>query len=158
MLRFSKTTEYEPGIVFSLLSRSFEEIWNEDLEEKTGKFDEEILENPDTVGACAFISTLNGEAVGMASYDPRQGPQAGIIGYNCILPEYQGKGFGKAQMEELLKRLKANGFKKVFVRTSEHPFFMKARKMYLACGFKESENYPTDNQHGQETIDYEIDL
>jgi GNAT superfamily N-acetyltransferase len=158
MLKFSKTTEFEPGIIFSLLSQSFTELWNEDLEKKIIKFDTEIFENPDTVGACTFISTLNGKAVGMASYDPRQGPEAGIIGYNCILPEYQGRGLGKTQIKEIIRRLKESGFKKVFVRTGEHPFFNKARNMYIACGFKESKKYPIGNQPGCEIIDYEIDL
>ena len=158
MLKFSKITEFEPGKVFSLLSRSFAELWNEDLEEKIRQFDKEVFENPDTLGACTFVSTLNGKAVGMASYDPRQGPEAGIIGYNCILPEYQGRGFGKAQIKEILKRLKESGFKKAFVRTSEHPFFARAQSMYINCGFQESRKYPSSNQHKCETIDYEIDL
>jgi GNAT superfamily N-acetyltransferase len=158
MLKFSKPTEYEPGTVFSLLSRSFAELRNEDLEEKIRKFDREIFENPDTIGACTFISILNGEVVGMASYDPRQGPEAGIIGYNCILPEYQGRGLGKTQIKEIIRRLKESGFKKVFVRSGAHPFFKKARRMYITCGFKKSEHYPPGNQPRYEKIDYEIDL
>ena len=158
MLKFMKITEYQLGTAFSLLSRSFADIWHEDLEERIRKFDREIFKNPDTIGACCFISTSNGEVVGMASYDPRQGPEAGIICYNCILPEHQGTGLGKTQIKEILKRLKENGFKKAFVRTGAHPFFRKARRMYIACGFKESENYPPGNQPGYEKIDYEIDL
>ena len=79
MLKFTKTTEYETGIVFSLLSQSWAELWNEELEEKIKQYDREIFENPDTVGACAFISNLNDEPIGMASRDPRQGPEVGII-------------------------------------------------------------------------------
>ncbi|MHC4124608.1 MAG: GNAT family N-acetyltransferase, partial [Planctomycetota bacterium] len=95
MLKFEPITKYDKGFVFSLLSQSFAELWNDELEEKIKQFDREVFENPDTVGACTFISTLNGEAMGMASWDPRQGPEVGIIGYNCILPEYQSRGFGK---------------------------------------------------------------
>lgn len=72
---------------------------------------------------CVFISILNDEPIGMASWDPRQVPEVGIIGYNCILPEYQGKGFGKTQIQEILKRLKNQGFEKALVTTGEHPFF-----------------------------------
>jgi len=158
MIEFSRITEYEPGIIFSLLSQSFAELWNDELEEKIRQFDKEVFENPDTVGACTFISTLNGKPVGMASWDPRQGPELGIIGWICVLPEFQGKGFGKIQIKEILRRLKRDGFKKAFVRTGEHPFFSNAQKMYAACGFKESKRYPTGNQQGYGTIDYEIKL
>jgi GNAT superfamily N-acetyltransferase len=74
------------------------------------------------------------------------------------LPEYQGKGFGKAQIKEILRRLKKQGFKKAFVRTGEHPFFNKAQKMYIACGFGESERYPMGDRPKCATIDYEIEL
>ena len=158
MLTFEDISDYKPGIIFSLLSQSFAELWNDELEEKIKQFDKEVFESPDTVGACTFISTLNGKAVGMASWDPRQGPELGEIGFNCILPEYQGKGFGKAQIKEIFRRLKEAGFEKAFVRTGEHPFFAKAQKMYVACGFRESKRYPIGDQPGYGTIDYEIEL
>ena len=158
LLRFSEITKYEQGTVFSLLSHSFAKILDDGLEEKIKQLDREIFGNSDTVGACAFISTLNDKLVGMASWDPRQGPEIGIIGYNCILPEYQGRGFGKTQIKEILKRLKNQRFKKAFVRTGGHLFFIRAQNMYLACGFKESRRYSTGDQPGYGTIDYEIEL
>lgn len=158
MLKFSQTTGYEPGIIFSLLSRSFAEVLDEMLKEKVKQYERDVFENPDTVGACVFISTLNGKPVGMASWDPRQGPELGIIGWICILPEFQGNGFGKAQIKEILGRLKRSGFKKAFVRTGEHPFFTSAQKMYTACGFKEIKRHPTGDQPGYGTIDYEMRL
>ncbi len=158
MLKFKQIIEYEPGIVFSLLSQSFGKIWNDGLEEKMKQYDREVFENPDIVGACIFISTLNGKPVGMASWDPRQGPKLGIIGYNCVLPECQGRGFGKAQIEEIIKRLKEQGFKKAFVTTGEHPFFESADKMYLACGFKETRRYNEGRDPRYGSIDYKIEL
>ena len=158
MLKFKQITEYEPGIIFSLLSQSFGEVLDGMLEEKIKQYDKEAFESPDTVGACVFISTLNGKPVGIASWDPRQGPELGIIGWVCILPKFQCKGFGEAQIKEVLKRLKQDGFKKVFVRTGEHPFFTNAQKMYAACGFKEIKRHPTGDQPGYGTIDYELKL
>jgi GNAT superfamily N-acetyltransferase len=140
------------------LSQSFEELWNDELEKKIKQFDREVFENPDIVGACAFISTLNGKPVGMASWDPRQGLELGIIGYNCILPEYQGRGFGKAQIKEVLRRLKEQKFKKVIVTIGEHPFFEAADKMYLACGFKETKRYNEGRDPRYGSIDYEVEL
>ena len=158
MLKFEPITKYQKGLVFSLLSQSFAEVLGDGLEEKIKQYDKEVFENPDTVGACIFISTLNGKPAGMASWDPRQAPELGIIGWICILPEFQGNGFGKAQIKEILGQLKRDGFKKAFVRTGEHPFFTSAQKMYAACGFKESKRHPTGDQPGYGTIDYEIEL
>lgn len=158
MLKFKRITEYEPGIVFSLLSQSFAEVLDDGLEGKIKEYERDVFGNPDTVGACAFISTLNGEVVGMASWDPRQGPGLGIIGWVCVLPEFQGRSFGKIQIKEILRQFKRDGFKKAFVRTGEHPFFANAQKLYAACGFQESKRHPTGDQPGFGTIDYELKL
>ena len=158
MLKFEPITKYEKGIVISLLSQSWAELWNDELEEKMKQYEREVFGNPDTVGACIFISTLNGKPVGMASWDPRQRPELGIIGWICVLPEFQGRSFGKIQIKEILRRLKRDGFKKAFVRTGEHSFFTSAQKMYVACGFKESKRDSTGDQPGYGTIDYEIKL
>ena len=58
MLRFSQITGYKPGIIFSLLKKSYEEVWNDKLEQSLREFDKEVFENPNTVVACTFISTL----------------------------------------------------------------------------------------------------
>ena len=158
MLKFEPVTQHEKGIIFSLLSQSWIELWNDELQEKIKQYDREIFENLDTVGACVFSSILNGKPIGMASWDPRQAPEVGIIGYNCILPEYQGRGFGKVQIKEVLKRLKDHGFEKAFVTTGEHPFFESADKMYLACGFKETKRYKQGRGPRYGSIDYGIEL
>ncbi len=157
-LKFESVTNYERGFIFSLLQQSFAELWNNEMEEKIKQYDKEIFDTPNTVGACVFVSTLNGNAVGMASWDPRRGPELGIIGYNCILPEYQGRGFGEIQIKEVLRRLKEREFKKVSVTTGEYPFFVPAVKMYLACGFKEIRRYNKGRDPRYGSIDYEIEL
>jgi len=54
------------------------------------------------------------------------------------VPEYQGRGLGRAQVEEVLRRLAAQGFRWVDVSTSEHPFFTAAQRTYQSCGFVET--------------------
>jgi GNAT superfamily N-acetyltransferase len=158
MLKFEPITKYERGLIFRLLSQSFAEVLNDELQAKIKQFDNDAFENPDTVGACVFVSTLKGEVIGMASYDPRQGPQMGIIGWNCVLPEHRGKGIGRMQIEEILRRFKNSGFEKAFVRTGEHPFFSPAQKMYEQCGFHLSKRHETGDQPGCGTLDYEMEL
>jgi GNAT superfamily N-acetyltransferase len=158
MLKFEPITKYKKGLIFSLLSQSFEELWNEKLDCKIRNFDKEVFENSDTVGACTFLTTLDGKVAGMASYDPRQWPEVGVIGYNCILPEFQGKGFGTRQIKEILRRLRQMKFKKAVVTTGDHLFFVPAQKMYLACGFKEMRKYNDGRDLRYGSVDYEIDL
>jgi GNAT superfamily N-acetyltransferase len=75
-----------------------------------------------------------------------------------FLPEFRAKGFGTLQIKEILRRFKDAGYERAFVRTGEHPFFIPAQKMYLACGFKECERHPTGDQPNFGTIDYEMYL
>jgi len=138
-LTFNESVKYEPGIIFKLLSICYADILDQELIEQFQKFDEAVFKNPDTVGACTFITTLRLDIVGMASFDPRQTPKLGIIGHNCILPECRRKGYGSQQILELVSRLKSLSVMRAVVSTSEHPFFEPARRMYLSCGFSETE-------------------
>jgi hypothetical protein len=97
-LTFVSISRFAPGALAGMIKKSYAalveecpEYWeaeNENWED----FDREVFTYPESVGECAFISLLDGEPVGLASYDPRQAPQYGIVGQNCVLPEYQGKG------------------------------------------------------------------
>jgi GNAT superfamily N-acetyltransferase len=158
MLIFQPASEYNPGDLFGLIRRSFNGVLDEELREKIRQYDAEVFENPDTVGACVFISKSDDEVVGMASWNPTAGADIAEIGWLCVLPEFQRRGYGKAQIAEILNRLRKQGFKKVLVKTGEHPFFKNAQKLYTACGFKVSKIYPTGDQAGYGTIEYEKEL
>ena len=147
MLEFKKLTACKEGFFFSLLDRSYERLlkakpdlaenWHKDWEQ----YDREVFQFPETIGASGFITLYNEIIIGFGSYDPRQLPELGIIGHNCILPDYRGKGFGKAQVIKIVSIFKEMGVKKVKVITGEHPFFIPAQKMYISCGFKETHRY-----------------
>ena len=157
-LAFTSITQHQPGTIFSLLRHSYASIWNDQLEEKFRKADADTFANPDTIGACTFVTCLDGQPVGFACYDPRQGLALAVIGQNCILPEYQRQGFGRQQIAEILRRLKEREFRKVTVTTSDHPFFVPAQKMYLACGFKEARRFNQTPDSQCQTIEYHLDL
>ena len=157
-LIFTLITDHPPGTIFSLLSRSYAPIFNDELEQNLRKADRQTFENPDTIGSCTFITCLDSQPIGMASYDPRQGPDLAIIGHNCILPEFQGQGFGRQQILEILRRLKARGFRKAVVTTSDHPFFTPARKMYEACRFRQTRRFRPSPDSESHTIEYQIEL
>ena len=148
---------FEKGAVFDLLRRAFEPLMNQELEAKLRRYDEQIFDNPDTVGACIFLTQYENELIGMASWDPRQHPKA-VIGYNCIIPEFQGKGFGSTQLLELLGRFREDGFTEAIVTTGEHPFFEPSQKMYISCGFQETRRYNEGRDPRYGSIDYHLTL
>jgi RimJ/RimL family protein N-acetyltransferase len=162
MLVFTSIFQHKAGTIASLLLQSYVELltdrhWEEERE-KWLEFEREVFEKPETVGKCAFITCSQDKIVGFDSFDPRQKPEFGIIGHNCILPEFRGNGYGKQQIREMLNRLRAMGIKKVIVSTSEHPFFLAAQRMYLSCGFQEKRKYTGGPDPRYRLIEYERDL
>ncbi len=143
VLQFTSITDQKPGILSSLLSRSYADLVNSDRihwkseENNWNVFDRDAFSNPETVGACVFLSWHGRNLVGFASFDPRQAPRCGVIGHNCILPEYRGNGFGKLQVNEVIDRLTVLGTRTGKVTTHDNPFFVPAQRMYQSCGFQE---------------------
>jgi GNAT superfamily N-acetyltransferase len=161
-LAFMPATECQPGMVASLLLRSYadllaEQYW-EGEKEKWFRFDREVYENPQTVGDCVFFTRLGDETVGFASFDPRGAPECAAIGHNCILPEFRRRGYGKRQILEVLSRLRTMGIRTAVVSTSEHPFFFPARRMYLSCGFQETRRYTGGPDPRYGLVVYETEL
>ncbi|MDY7010512.1 MAG: GNAT family N-acetyltransferase, partial [Planctomycetota bacterium] len=159
-LVFEPITSHKSGVIERLLVESFagmaaDEVEQEKCRLKWRKADRETFENPETIGRCTFITTLNGKPIGVGSFDPRGAPEVGQIGINCILPAYRGRGFGKQQMEEILRRLTVLEIRKAVVTTGEHSFFEAAQQMYAACGFYETRRFRKYEQFQWQVIEYE---
>jgi RimJ/RimL family protein N-acetyltransferase len=164
MIIFTSISQHKAGTIAFLLHQTYAEIlitdqryWEGETRNWT-QFDREVFENPETVGKCVFVTCLNDDAIGFASFDPRQKPELGIIGHNCILPGFRGKGYGKQQIHETLDRMRAIGMRRAVVSTSEHPFFLPAQRMYLACGFQEKLRYRGGPDPRYRVIEFERDL
>ena len=157
-VNFDNIADHQPGTIFSLLRQSYAQLWNEQMEDNYRKADRDTFANPDTIGACTFITCLDGQPIGFACYDPRPGPELAIIGHNCILPSFQRRGLGSQQIAELLRRLKEREIQRAVVTTSDHPFFVPAQQMYLACGFKETRRFLQASDSECLTIEYQLDL
>jgi GNAT superfamily N-acetyltransferase len=163
-LNFSPLQAHTPGILHSLLSRSYQELvdtfpdgWAAEVE-RMRAFDEEAFAAPETVGRCVFVTCLGGEPVGLGSCSPGDDPAHANIGHNCILPEFRRRGFGKRQLEEIVRRLREQGVERVSATTSEHPFFLPAREMYQEFGFVETGRRDGGPDPGYRMVDYELDL
>lgn len=163
-LRFTSPHVRQPGAIAAILKICYADLVSSDpslwVDEAEGweRFDADVYGNPDGIGDCTFMSWLGDHLIGFASYDPRQWSAWGVIGHNGILPEFQGRGFGKQQIAEILRRFRIMGFKKAKVSTLDHPFFAPARAMYLSCGFCESKRIPWEGSPKCRLIEYEKDL
>lgn len=157
MINFTSLDKYKQGLLYSLLFDSYKEFPDKaNYVNDWKKFDKEAFTNP-KIGECIIVTCIDNKPIGFVSYDSRQGPEFGIIGHNCVLPKYQGQGYGKKQIEKLLKKFKELHYKKACVKTGDHPFFINANKMYLSLGFKEIKRF-TDNKQNFPVIEYEMNL
>lgn len=163
-LRFTSPHDQQPGVIASMLKQSYAELLESDQEHwqpevpKWEQFDREVFEHPDTVGSCVFLSWSEDQLVGFGSYDPRRRPELGIVGHNCVLPEFRGNGFGKQQIQEILRHFRERGIKVANVSTNDHEFFVPAQRMYAACGFHETGRRPWDGDPSRNVIEYEMRL
>jgi GNAT superfamily N-acetyltransferase len=163
-IRFMVSRINEAGIFASMLKRvytplieSYPDTWG--LEQvEWEEFDHRVFRNMETIGSCVFLTRSGNKLVGFGSYDPRPRPQFGIIGHNCVLPEFQGQGIGSAQVREIIRRFQSLGIRLARVSTGDHPFFAPARKMYIACGFREINRVPWPRDPGQKIIEYELGI
>jgi GNAT superfamily N-acetyltransferase len=163
-LQFTTPFQQKPGTVAWLLKQSYRDLLERDSshwkseEQCWEQYDQEVYQQPETVGACIFLSQLKDSVVGFASWDPRQRPQYGIVGHNCILPEFRGKGLGKQQIQEVLRRFRQMGIQTAKVSTNDHPFFVAAQCMYGACWFREIRRVSWDRDPKQKIVEYEKEI
>ena len=163
-LFFEPISLFPPGTLADIVGRSYAELlekWPDgwtDEPRKWADLDRYAYAFPDSVGRCFFISRLGGEIAGMASFDPRPGPAYGIVGQNCVLPAFRGRGFGKLQVLEVLRRLKEREMRAARVTTSEHPFFVPALRMYRSLSFKDIRRRYSGPDRRYRLIELEMDL
>jgi ribosomal protein S18 acetylase RimI-like enzyme len=163
-LTFAPISLFSPGTLADLLHKSYQglvEKWPGRWDKEAGNwddFDRQAFAHPETVGRCVFVSRLGDESVGLASYDPRQAPRYGIIGQNCVVPEYRGRGFGRQHILEILRRFREREIRTARVTTSEHPFFCHALRMYQSLGFKETRRFPGGPDPHYALIELDIEL
>lgn len=162
ILTFNSISSFKEGDLFNILYGSYKGLLAQNIKNKEKyidnwkKFDSDSFKNP-KIGRCVFISCLNNKPIGLLSYDPRHFPEYGLIGHNCILPNFRKHGYGKKQIAYLLKIFAKNHCKKVKVETGSIEFFLPAQKMYQSLGFKEVSRH-FDKIRGCDVIEYEKKL
>lgn len=146
MVSFTPISQYKPGDLSKIIRESYSQLVENDPrywkheEVNWDYFDKQAFAVSE-IGMCLFVTCLDEQPVGLAAWDPRNFPEYGTIGQNCILPEFRGKGLGTIQIQEVLRIFRENNARKAKVTTSEHPFFETAQKMYKSLGFNEVKRY-----------------
>ena len=137
-IKFQAITDFPRGTLASMLfdaysfDRRCAENWGHDW--KT--FDDFFYDNSETAERYGFITVVNGEPAGFASWDPRHRPDYMEIGHNCIITKYKRHGYGTLQMKEAIRRAAVDKPYKIIVTTSE--LMIPAQKMYQGAGFRKS--------------------
>ena len=102
MIKFKQISEVQSGLIYQILNISYQGLFQDPKIDRAKylldwqKFDQEVFDNPNTIGKCVFATTLDDKVIGFASFNPRNRPESGMLGHNCILPKFRGRGFGKA--------------------------------------------------------------
>jgi GNAT superfamily N-acetyltransferase len=133
---------FVPGTIFELVKRSYARFTDQFPDEKERLYaqwlqeDQNAFDNQATIGRCVALTCSSGLPVGYYSWDDRHFP-TGIIGQNCVLPEFRYQGIGSWQIETIINLFREKNFSEIRVTTGDHEFFLAARNMYKKLGFAE---------------------
>ncbi|MFI3177896.1 MAG: GNAT family N-acetyltransferase [Eubacteriales bacterium] len=159
-LEFRQIRDFSRGTLYRLLADAYSfderclELWETDWKE----FDDFFYDNLCIADTCGFITMLDGEPIGMASWDPRKLPKYVEIGHNCIITKYKGNGYGKRQLQESVNRIKDySEIKKIIVGTNSN---LIAPRNYESVGFqlRETRTNTTETAFTGDYLAYEMDL
>lgn len=158
MIEFKKISEFPRGTLYEQLEDAYsfnkncKEYWNTMWQE----YDDFFYSNLETIAdKYGFVTVVDGIPIGHISWDPRNRPGFVTIGHNCILEHFKGKGYGKLQLQEAIRRIKEEKVKKIIVTTNE--ITLPAQKNYESVGFvKKQERKNREIPFAGNYIDYEM--
>ena len=160
MIEFRKISEFPRGTLYNILADaySFDErnrqIWDANWTET----DDFFYDNPEIADRYGIVTCLEGKPIGFVTWDPRHRPDYVEIGHNGIREQYKGRGYGRRQLEEALRRIREyEGLKRIIVCTNSN---LIAPKNYESVGFVLYDRKPnrTASAYTGEYLYYEIIL
>jgi len=162
-LHFEALGRFRPGIISDLLVRSYRELldrvpeyWQPEAA-RWQEFDHKAFASPGTIGACVFVTCLEAEPIGLGSFEPRDAV-SGWVGHNCIVPEQRRQGYGRQQLDHIIRLMTSRGIREIRVTTGTQPFFAPARRMYESRGFTEVQRRPGRPDPAYQHVDYALRL
>lgn len=159
-IAFQKISSFHRGMLNELLTDAyaFDGRFQEACAANWREFDDFFFDNARIADSCGFITTLNDEAIGFVSWDPRNMPMYAEVGHNCIASRQKAHGYGKMQLQEALKRISSGDVRKIIVSTKE--ILIPAQRMYESVGFTLTRRTkPTKlTEFAGDNIHYELDI
>ena len=102
-------------------------------------------------GRSSLLLTERGQPVGTASFSRSRWEEYGDWGEIIslyLLPDFMGKGYGRALLEACVERLREQGFRRILLWVLEENH--RARNFYEKAGFLSSGVYKWDNIGGKD--------
>ena len=160
MIEFRKFSDFPRGTLYDILADaySFDErnrqIWGEEWKGS----DDFFYDNPEIADKYGFVTCLDGRPIGFVTWDPRHRPDYVEIGHNGIRERCKGRGYGRLQLEEALRRIKRyEGLKRIIVCTNGN---LVAPGNYESVGFVLYDRKPnrTESAYSGDYLYYEMIL
>src|SRR5690554_2293590 len=98
MIEFKPITDFKPGQIQQMTKICYRDLIEYYPNEKDRLYhqweneDKLAFQDIDTIGRHILFSCIENNLIGFFSWDDRQFPN-GIVGQNCILPDFQGQGY-----------------------------------------------------------------
>ena len=121
MIEIRRVHDFPRGTLYRQLTDAyaFDERYRRNWDDLWLAHDDFFYSNPSIADRYAFITAVNGEAVGHISWDPRNRPNHVRIGHNCILTAFRGRGYGRLQLREAVRRIREYpDLRRILVTTS----------------------------------------
>ncbi|MDE7291793.1 MAG: GNAT family N-acetyltransferase [Treponemataceae bacterium] len=145
-LAFRKFTDFSRGIMYDILADAYSFdgrcaiCWDDNWKEA----DRFFFDHPNIADECGFVTCLAETPVGFICWDPRNRPEYVEIGHNAIRTKFKGRGFGKRQLQEAMRRIAAyDGLKEIRVCTNSN---LIAPRNYESAGFVLYDRKPNDSE------------
>ena len=145
-IEFRKFSDFPKGTLYDILQDAYSfdarnrQIWDTNWKES----DDFFYGNPDIADQYSLVTCLDGKPIGFVTWDPRNRPEYVEIGHNGIRERYKGRGYGKLQLEEAIRRIKTyEGLKRIIVGTNSN---LTAPKNYESVGFVLYDRKPNDTE------------
>lgn len=135
-ISFHSFHEFQRGLLFDLLqdAYSYDERFYLNCSLDWKSCDDFIYDHLPLSEQFGFITVEDEKAIGFIVWDPRKLPDSVEIGHNCICTGCKGKGYGRLQLQEAVRRISESNARNIIVTTNEG--LLPARHMYESVGFQ----------------------
>lgn len=120
---------------------------------------DERLRKGDASGYYFVFLESGGETAGYACYGPIACTRSSFdLYWIAVAPEYQGRGFARALIEEVKKQVVEAGGDRLYAETSGRSQYQPARTFYEKCGFRKVSELKDFYGPGDPKVTYATDI